>query len=184
MKLYFIRHTAVDVPKGVCYGNSNVRLKKSFPKEADKVLKQIKDIAFDAVFMSPLARCVQLAYHCGFESAVPDHRLKELNFGDWEMQEWEKIKDDNLAAWYEDWLNIPATNGESFNDQYDRFSAFAAELPPLAETVAVFTHGGIVNCARIYAGEATIENVFDNTPDYGSITELDIIPGFDHSKEK
>ncbi len=183
MKLYFIRHTAVDVPKGVCYGHTNVRLKKSFPKEADKVLKKIKDISFDAVFMSPLARCVELTYHCGFESAIPDHRLKEMNFGDWEMQKWDKIQDENLQKWYDDWLNVPTSNGESFHDMYARFSAFAAELPPIAETVAVFTHGGIINCARIYAGQIAADKMFEEVPAYGSVTELDILPGLDHSKE-
>ena len=182
MKLYFIRHTSVNVPKGTCYGHTNVRVNKTFPEEADIVRNKIKEIAFDAVFTSPLSRCVQLTYHCGFESAIVDHRLKELNFGDWEMQKWDDIKDPNLQNWFDDWQNIPATNGESLGDMYRRFSEFIYELPPLAETVAIFTHGGIVNCARLYAGQTTFEKMFETVPDYGSITELDIIPGDDQSK--
>lgn len=182
MKLYLIRHTSVDVPKGVCYGYSNVGLKSSFPQEADKVLQGIEGLDFDAVFSSPLSRCTRLAHYCDFKKAILDVRLKELNFGDWEMKAWDEIKDPNLENWYQDWLNNPATNGESFMNQYQRFSSFMADLPPKANNIAVFTHGGIINCARVYAGTATFENVFDDTPDYGSVVELEMPIRFDQSK--
>ncbi len=182
MKLYLIRHTSVDVPKGICYGYSNVGLNSSFPEEANKVRQYIEGIGFDAVYSSPLFRCAQLTQYCGFENAIFDARLKELNFGDWEMKVWDEITDPNLENWYQNWLSNPATNGESFMDQYQRFSGFMADLPTRAENVAVFTHGGIINCARVYAGTATFENVFNDTPDYGSVTELDMSLRFDQSK--
>lgn len=180
MKLYLIRHTAVDVPEGVCYGQTDVGLKQSFPGEASKVLEQIKDINFDVVFMSPLSRCTKLADYCGFTKAIVDPRLKELNFGDWEMQSWDSIEDPNLQNFYNDWLNIAATKGESFNNLYQRFTDFVAQLPTDIETAALFTHGGIINCARLYAGTTTVAEMFDQTPSYGSITQLDIFPNFDN----
>ena len=34
MEVIFIRHTSVDVPRGVCYGQSDVPLRNSFEQEA------------------------------------------------------------------------------------------------------------------------------------------------------
>ena len=37
MKLTFIRHTSVDVPKGTCYGQTDVPLRDTFLQEAAEV---------------------------------------------------------------------------------------------------------------------------------------------------
>ena len=60
MKITFIRHTAVDVEPGVCYGRTDVPLKPTFPEEAAKVRETIRKTIisngkpFDAVYRSPL----------------------------------------------------------------------------------------------------------------------------------
>lgn len=172
MELYLIRHTAVDVPQGVCYGQKDVPLKASFKQEAANVYEQIKSIHFEAVFTSPLTRCVKLAQYCGFTHAVRDSRLQELNFGDWEMQSWQAIQDPNLAAWYKDYINVRVSGGESFSDLYQRLCAFLQALPPTLQRIAVFTHGGIINGARVYTKATTLTTMFDETPDYGSVTKL------------
>jgi alpha-ribazole phosphatase len=56
MKVYIIRHTSVDVPKGVCYGQTDVPLRETFQDEARQVADNIKDLKFDKVFCSPLSR--------------------------------------------------------------------------------------------------------------------------------
>lgn len=172
MNLYLIRHTCVDVPQGVCYGQSDVPLKATFMEEAEKVIAQIKHLKFDKVFTSPLSRCRRLADYCGFENALVDNRLQEINFGSWELQRWDEITDPNLHYWYQDWQHVAATQGESFNDLYKRFTDFIYDLPNVIDNIAIFTHGGIINCARIYTGVTTIDKMFDNTPDYGSVTHL------------
>lgn len=172
MNLYLIRHTSVDVPAGVCYGQSDVPVKNTFETEAVKVIDQIKHIAFDQVYTSPLSRCRRLANHCGFEQALVDDRLKEIDFGRWELQPWDEITDPNLQDWYQDWQRVAATQGESFNDLYERFERFIHDLPTVFDNIAIFTHGGIINCARVYTGVTTIDKMFDNTPGYGSVTRL------------
>ena len=91
MEVILIRHTSVDVPKGVCYGQTDVPLRDSFEEEASITAQQLQNDVFDAVFTSPLSRCTHLADHCGYPDAIRDARLKELNFGEWEMQEFDKI---------------------------------------------------------------------------------------------
>ena len=93
MKVYLIRHTSVDVPAGTCYGQTDVPLRDSFEEEADAVFNRIEGMKFDKVYTSPLSRCLRLASYCGYTDAKRDHRLKEIDFGKWEMQKFSEIKD-------------------------------------------------------------------------------------------
>lgn len=172
MKLYFVRHTSVDIPAGTCYGQTDVPLKSTFTEEALRVKEQLPPLSFHAIYSSPLTRCRQLAAYCGFDAVTrEDARLKEMNFGDWEMQRWDDISDPNLQKWYADWINQPTTNGESFRGQYARVVSFLDEITQQGEEapILVFTHGGVINCARIYFGLHTFENAFEQAPPYGEI---------------
>ncbi len=67
MNIYLIRHTSVDVPKGLCYGQSDVPLRPTFEIEAAVTKAKIESIHFDMAYTSPLSRCTRLAQYCGFE---------------------------------------------------------------------------------------------------------------------
>ena len=67
MEVILIRHTSVDVPKGVCYGQTDVPLRDIFEEEASITAQQLQNDVFDAVFTSPLSRCTRLADHCRSE---------------------------------------------------------------------------------------------------------------------
>ena len=78
------------------------------------------------IWLTPVLYPDAPVWHNIADSEMPssDPRILELNFGDWEMQYFDKIKDPNLQCWYDDYLNVKATNGESFADQYKRVAAF------------------------------------------------------------
>lgn len=170
MKIYLIRHTSVDVPQGMCYGQTDVPLKKTFEEEAEVVKEKLEQIQPGVVFSSPLSRCTRLANYCGFGNAVLDDRIKEMNFGDWETQQWDKI---DMSVWDDDWVNPPAPGGESFVQMYQRVSSFFDELKEQApDTVFVFTHGGVISCAHVYFEQADINEAFDLMPQYGEIVKF------------
>ena len=103
MKVTFIRHTSVAVESGICYGNSNVDVSNTFEIEAKIVKAKLDKKQFDAVYSSPLQRCTKLANFCGYPSPRLDSRLKELNFGAWEMKAWTDINDPQLQYWFDNW---------------------------------------------------------------------------------
>lgn len=178
MKVTLIRHTKVDVPKGTCYGWSDVPVAKSFEEEA-AVTKQnlMKKQPFDAVFSSPLTRARKLAAYCGYPNPTLDDRLKEMNMGDWEMRLYDDIakEDPHILAWYKDYMHLEATGGESFPLLYDRVSAFLDWLKTLSyDHVAIFAHGGVLICAGIYGGLFAKENAFENLVAFGGIQEIEI----------
>ncbi|MDR0658310.1 MAG: alpha-ribazole phosphatase [Mediterranea sp.] len=175
MKVKLIRHTSVDVPQGICYGQTDVPLKDTFPQEASATHKHIATDDFDRVFTSPLSRCTKLADYCGYPDAIRDDRLKELDFGEWEMQRFDRIADPRMQEWFDDFLNVPATGGESFMMQFQRVSAFLDEMKQQGhQHIAVFAHGGVLACAQVYAGLLKPEEAFSLIPPYGAVVQIEI----------
>lgn len=175
MKLTVIRHTSVDVPSSVCYGFTDVPLKPTFPTEAETVKKQLSAKTFDKVYSSPLSRCTLLAAYCGYRSPVLDSRLKEINFGDWEMKSWMEIDKQEAKAWLTDWINHPAKNGESYLMMQERVNAFMDELKSSnAQSVCLFAHGGVIRLIHVYLGIIPIDASFEFPVEYGQIFEFNI----------
>ena len=181
MKITFIRHTAVDVEPGVCYGRTDVPLKPTFPEEAAKVRETIRKAItsngkpFDAVYRSPLSRCRLLAEACGYDEAIPDDRLLEMNFGEWEMQRYDDIKDPRLQEWFDDWLNVTPTGGESFIDQNRRVASFLDDMKNSGKgDVLVFTHAGVMMNVMLILGIIPLEKLFDSQPPYGGMTTVEV----------
>ena len=139
MKVTLIRHTRVGVPKGTCYGWSDVPLAETFEEEAATTRKnldrQLRESPlhladFDRVYSSPLTRARKLAAFCGYPSPLVDDRLKEMNMGDWEMRLYDDIAkvDSHILDWYNDYMHLAATGGESFPIMYARVAEFLDEL--------------------------------------------------------
>ena len=175
MEIYLIRHTSVDVPHGTCYGQTDVPLKPSFEQEAETVKQNLSEHSFDAIYTSPLSRCVKLASYCGYPDAQHDDRLKEMHMGDWEMKAFDEIKDIQLQEWHNDFLHASTLNGESYQDILARVSSFLDEIKSSGyNKIAVFAHGGVLLSAQIYAGVITPAESLKKIPSFGQIVSISI----------
>ena len=174
MEVILIRHTAVDVPTGTCYGQTDVPLKSTFEEEAAVTMAALESCGpIDYAYTSPLSRCTRLAAFCGYADAERDPRILELNFGEWEMMLFDDISDPHLQEWYADHINTPVSGGESFMMQYLRVSNFLDELRTKPwQRVAVFAHGGVLVSAQVYAGLVTPEAAFAALPPFGGLVRI------------
>ena len=147
MELYLIRHTTPLVEKGICYGQSDVPLAESFDAEWE-VIRPGLPAGVTGVYTSPLSRCRRLAERIAQHCAVPlhdDDRLRELNFGRWEMQPWNDIPEPELSAWMNDYVHVPCPGGESYAQLIGRVASFVASLRAGAPGRAVVvTHAGVI----------------------------------------
>lgn len=176
MKLSLIRHTKVEIDPGICYGQADVGVASTFHTEKEKIKGELKNINFDIVFCSPLIRCKFLAENC-FEKdkIIVDDRLKELNFGDWELQKWDDIYASQLGKiWMDNYKTLPTLNGESYPEMVKRVSGFYAELKNKNyEHVAIFTHAGVIRIFKSIIENIPIDELFSNfKPEYASRTEF------------
>ena len=175
MEVTMIRHTSVAVPKGICYGQTDVALAPTFEEEAAVVKTNLHGCRFDAAYCSPLSRCRRLADYCGYGDSVLDSRLLEMNFGEWEILPFDRIADPRLQDWYADYINTRVPGGESFLDQRQRVESFLREMASSGmEKIVVFTHGGVIMQTMLLTGMATTDNVFSMQPPYGAVVRFDI----------
>lgn len=169
MEVYLIRHTAVAIPKGVCYGQSDIDLADSFTDEFKVIQSKLKDISFDAVYSSSLSRCKLLASKIASDFQVDD-RLMELNFGDWELQSWDEIPSSQSDAWMEDFVNVKTPNGESYIELQKRVLDFYDELLLKPhKSVALVTHGGVIRALFSFLRKIPLNKSFDVKVHYGDI---------------
>lgn len=177
MKLLTVRHTKVDVPAGICYGQSDVGVYSTFPQEVVQVENAIT-IKPDVIFCSPLKRCRLLAENIyPANNIIFDDRLKELNFGNWELKTWDEIyASEKGKVWMDNYQTLPTLNGESYPEMTDRINSFLIELKKsTAENVIVFTHVGVIRIIKSILDNQPIAELFESyRPDYGSVIEFEI----------
>jgi len=175
VKLMLIRHTALQVPAGVCYGQSDVDVAVSFADELQRVQGKLSDYVFDKVYSSPLQRCAKLALALNKGEPIIDSRLAELDFGDWEMQAWDDIPRDIFDVWAHNYAHIAPPNGETFSQMQARVLDFLmdAQHRHLGQEIAIVTHGGVIRALIAHVMNMPLKGLFRFHIDHGSITQLE-----------
>lgn len=144
-EVIFIRHSSLAVPRGVCYGFSNIDVSHNFKKEVDQLKHNLGHFVPDLVISSPLQRCVKLAVTTFDIEPQINSNLKEVNYGDWEGKTWKEINVKGNNLWMYENVNNKPPNGESFQELQHRI---INELQPIlnstAAKVAVVCHGGVI----------------------------------------
>jgi alpha-ribazole phosphatase len=172
-ELTLIRHTTVDVPPGMIYGHIDVPLNNSFNDEAEKIVAHTNNRTFDVVYSSPLSRCMRLAQKISPE-VIPDTRLMELNFGNWEGKFWNDIDQTPEAqAWFADYVNTPTPNGESYAQMIQRCKAFIENIKVSKhQNICIVSHGGTIRTMKSIIENTTPREAFDMKIGYGEIIQL------------
>lgn len=174
MNLHLIRHTSLDIPSGICYGQSDVDVSSDFEIELAALSVKLSQIRFDAVYASPLQRCTKLANALALGEIKTDSRLKELHFGDWEMQAWESIPREIFDIWANDYANLAPPNGESFSQLHARAVSFLEEVSShsYGKNIAVITHGGVIRAVLAEVLNMPLKGLFRMVIDHGSMTQI------------
>lgn len=172
MLIHLIRHTTPDIEPGICYGRSDIGLANSFVDEREIVLRRLKS-NYDALFSSPLTRCTKLSDSISADTRLIDDRLKEYDFGDWELRPWEKINDEEAQYWMDNYISSSAPNGDSLLLMKKRVDEFWHELiQQNFDNVAIVTHAGVIRLIHGLILETPLSHLFRLQLDYGSIVEI------------
>lgn len=176
MKLTLMRHSTLQIAEGICYGQSDVDVSVNFHHELALVKQKLAGEAFDAVYASPLQRCSKLAHALEVSGQIlHDERLKELHFGDWEMQAWRDLPRELFDVWANDYANLAPPNGETFAQLQQRGLAFLNEAQQRHTNahLLVVTHGGMIRALIAHALNLPLKGLFRLQIDYVSLTRLD-----------
>ena len=102
-------------------------------------------LAPERIWSSPSSRCLSAAEALGSllgVAVVPDARLLELDFGEWEGRAWEQVPRIALDRWAADPPGFRPPGGESGAELAGRVGGFARTLAEQARPCAVLSHGG------------------------------------------
>ena len=115
-----------------------------------KIRDQLKDVNFRRIYSSPSERCLNLSQALDRERGilVQDERIRELDFGVFEMLQWQEAKEKYPEVWETYGRMDPdycLPEGESLCDLETRIASFVKDLlsEDLDGDVAVVTHGGV-----------------------------------------
>jgi alpha-ribazole phosphatase len=173
-KHYLIRHTPPDVKKGVCYGQSDLDLRGNTDFYFETVRKNLPKSSLP-IFSSPLRRCSDLGEFLNQKNLTLDPRLKEIDFGDWELKEWDSIPKEEISPWYADYLNISPPKGESFNQLLDRVEQFYEDtLLNLKESSIIISHHGPLRIMLGLNRGMELKDIFDLKLSFGEVVELEL----------
>ncbi|MEC5147420.1 alpha-ribazole phosphatase [Chitinophaga sp. 212800010-3] len=171
MEIYLIRHTTPAIESGICYGASDIDVAGSFEEEVKRIPPLLPQKQLD-VYTSPLQRCEKLAAALFGNNYIKDDRLKEMNFGDWEMQPWENISRNALNKWADNVVFEHIPGGESYEELYNRSIALLEEVIARGKDAVFITHGGVIRCIVAQATDTPLVDAFDISVDYGHITRI------------
>jgi alpha-ribazole phosphatase len=127
MRIYLVRHPRPEVPAGHCYGRSDLTASEA---DVERVLTALANQGLPGampVYASPLARSAVLAQRLSPAPAF-DARLAEMDFGAWEMRNWDDIPRSEIDAWSADLLHYHPGGGESVMDVAARVAGFDADM--------------------------------------------------------
>ncbi len=179
MEIYLVRHTKPHINKGVCYGQSDIDLADTMLNEFKIVSAKIPIDKTLKIYSSPLKRCVLLAKTLA-DTISTDNRLKELNFGDWELKPWNTISQDELTPWMTDFVNTPVPQGESYLDLNQRvldcFNAIKAKNTS-TDTIIIVTHAGPIRAILANITHTSLKDSFNIKVNYGDVFHLAVKEG-------
>ncbi|WP_438381641.1 histidine phosphatase family protein [Asaia sp. BMEF1] len=131
------RHPPVLVADGKCYGRQDVPLAPGWERFVARWSGE------GAVYASPAQRCLHAATLLAGEAPVlTDERLLEMDFGQWEGQDWSAIPREALDDWASDPFRYRLGGGENVEALIARVSDFWRDITEKAACCRVVTHGG------------------------------------------
>ena len=150
---------------GLCYGRTDVPLAEDPARHAEALRPLLP--AGAPLYSSPLTRCRQLAERL-HPAPILDDRLREIDFGEWEMRPWNALDRRLIDAWAAAPLDFAPPGGEPVAALRARVRACLAELPDEAILVA---HGGVFKaCAAELTSDGEWSALFF---DYGKASLIE-----------
>lgn len=184
-RLLLIRHAAVDeADRSLLVGASDLPASPRGLLDLERLAGVLAAFQPEAWFCSPLLRARQSAARLGELTGAPgsvlvDERLREIDFGRWEMRSFAEIAatDQELIAAWSEYAHFTFPGGEAVSGFCDRVAGVLADLRASGQReVAVVTHGGVIRTLICLALGLSPKQylLFDVRP--GSLAVLDLFP--------
>jgi glucosyl-3-phosphoglycerate phosphatase len=148
-RLLFLRHGETEWnERRLLQGQADLPLSAAGRRQAEAIAGFAADYRPDLAVCSDLRRARETAAVVGFAAARPDPAWREADLGEWtgaSIPALRAERPEDYRAWREARLSPPG--GETWGQLRARIERALQSLIPLACTVLVVTHGGVVRAA-------------------------------------
>jgi alpha-ribazole phosphatase len=179
-RLYLVRHGEAEGSEGRAVGHLDLPLSQEGAARIEALAGSWTGPPPGRLYTSDLRRAADsariLAARLGC-SPVPDIRLREISFGEWEGRSWDEIHERDagrLALWGERWQEIAPPGGETFGDLTSRILAWYQEIED--ETVVAVAHGGSLRALLTALLDLRPERAFEIRLDCARVSGVAIFP--------
>jgi len=194
MKIILVRHTESEGNlKKVYAGSTDYVLTEHGERQIVEVMMKLLQIISPSstysLYSSPLQRCTKLADEMErmlLTSKIIDSRLRETNFGIFEDQTYEELRQiypDIVEAWIQDSIHFQIPNGESLEICFERVSAFCKELINRNEDAVIVSHGGIIKLIILALLDLDLKEFWKFYTSNGCVIEIIYNDGFGYIKQ-
>ena len=170
--LYLIRHLPPILPtqQSYCYGQTNLESSTISQEKSDQINACLP--VSGCLFSSPLSRCHLLAESLRAKRNTQlclDPRLKEINFGAWEMKTWDDIGAQPIKTWSKNIMDYKDHGGESVRQLQKRVASFLNSIKAFDRSIIV-THAGVIRVAIALMTGQPIAKCLNLPIDFGGVS--------------
>lgn len=179
-QLYLFRHGPTTAATGSLVGSTDVPLSGKGLARLATLTSHLRDA--DLWYCSPMLRARQTLdmlrqYGYGTGEIQYDERLREIDFGRWEMKTFHEIAacDPDLVSAWNRYMDFVFPDGEAVNDFIRRVQEMLESFTSAGgDRIVVMTHGGVIRTMICLALGISARNylLFDVQPASLTILEL------------
>lgn len=182
MKLYLMRHGETDGNKvRVLQGRLDNPLNENGRRQAIEAGKHLKEISFDAYYVSPLSRAIETAELASGKNRaefIKEDRIVEISFGNLEGKTLEELGTDFKRFFVDPEQYQPKEGAESFQKLIARVKDFLEELKSKPyETVLAVSHGAAIHAILLVVEKRELSSFWQQDVGNCGITELTLEQG-------
>lgn len=167
MKIYFLRHGETDYNlNGKIQGMIDIPLNETGISQAKEAYNRLKDIDFDAVYISGITRTRQTAEYAlgrSSEDFIVEPRVLERNYAELEGEEY-SVLFDGTYDYHRSYTDLEYTDFgvETLASMVERVESFIAELKTKPyENVLIVSHGGLGRVFYYVMTQVPFEDLVD-----------------------
>lgn len=172
--MILLRH-GKPAEEGICYGQSDPALAEPPTSLAASLRAAIGSAR--PIYSSPAPRCLDLAHALADSQPVnPVTELQELNFGDWEGLNWDRVERRLLDQWARAPLDFTPPNGESGRELFNRVERWWYETQP-PNTSLIVAHAGSIRALLALIEGKPFDQTWQRPVPFAQPIQLDSRPG-------
>lgn len=178
MRLHFVRDGSAAGGEGRCIGQTDLRLSVEGRREC-RILSRNLPVLHIRYISSDLQRARSTATMLTASAVIPEPRLREMHYGDWDGKLWAELElghPTDPGEWSDHWPTIRPPGGESFADVVVRVGSWLDSLPRDGGDFMVVAHAGSIRAAAVILLGISPSKAFSLALDHATVSTFELSP--------